>query len=150
MATPDAATMRKLQAQGKALKNAKGEPSFQIRNGTDLDNAIRAIGRVRPNTPEARAKVRKYVMSRAKALGLTSKIPDTWDSSGNLTGGDDSSGPGSSSKSGSSSPAASPGGSASSGDSDIAAETKKLIDKGMSPKAARIFATRSQSKKKAA
>ena len=56
MASPDAATMRKLQAQGKAIANAKGAPSFQIRNGTDLDHAIKAIGRVRPNTPEARSK----------------------------------------------------------------------------------------------
>lgn len=91
MATPDAATMRKLQAQGKALKNAKGEPSFQIRNGTDLDNAIRAVGRVRPNTPAARAKVRRYIASRARALGLASRIPDTWDSSGNLKDDNDDS-----------------------------------------------------------
>ena len=62
MATPDAATMKKLQAQGKAIPNASGDPSFQIRNGTDLGNAIKAIGRVRPNTDEARARVRKYVM----------------------------------------------------------------------------------------
>lgn len=84
MATPNAAAMKKLQAQGKAIRNAKGDPSFQIQNGTDLDHAIKAIGRVRPNTDAARAKVRKYVMQRAAQLGLKSKIPDTWDSSGNL------------------------------------------------------------------
>jgi hypothetical protein len=169
MAAPDAATMRKLQAQGKAIKNAKGEPSFQIRNRTDLDHAIKAIGRVRPNTDEARARVRKYVMARAKALGLSSMVPDTWGSDGNLTSGSDDSGSdsskssgsgsSSSSSSGSSSPASSGSGSSSSSgsssipdddDSAIAAETKKLIAKGMNPKVARIFAARSQSKKKAA
>lgn len=91
MASPDAATMRKLQKQGKAIPNAKGAPSYQIRNATDLDNAIRAVGRVRPNTDEARARVRKYIMARAKALGLSSAIPDTWAADGSLkTTGSDS------------------------------------------------------------
>jgi hypothetical protein len=103
MATPDAATMRKLQSQGKAVRNAQGNPSFPIRNGGDLDNAIRAVGRVRPNTGAARSKVRRYIISRAKALGLTSKIPDSWAGDGSLKdGGDDSSSSGtSSSRSGS-------------------------------------------------
>lgn len=97
MATPDAATMRKLAAQGKAIANAKGAPSFQVRNRTDLDHAIKAIGRVRPNTDEARARVRKYVMARAEALGLSSMIPETWGSDGNLKDGTSDSGSGSSS-----------------------------------------------------
>lgn len=92
MARPDAATMRKLQKQGKAMKNAKGEPSFQIRNGDDLDNAIRAVGRVRPNTEAARAKVRRYIIGRAKALGMSSKIPDSWASDGSLKSAAGSSG----------------------------------------------------------
>jgi hypothetical protein len=84
MAQPDAATMRKLQAQGKAIPNAKGDPSFQIRNAGDLGNAIQAVGRVRPNTDEARARVRRYIMQRAKALGLSSQIPDSWNADGSL------------------------------------------------------------------
>ena len=88
MATPDAATMRKLQAQGKAMKNASGKPSFQVRNADDLDNAIMAVGRVKPGPNEtkeqAMARVRRYLIGRAKQLGLSSRIPDTWDSSGNL------------------------------------------------------------------
>ena len=88
MATPDAATMRRLQSQGKALKNANGDPSYQIRNAADLDNAIMAVGRVKPGPGEtkeqAMARVRRFIMARAKALGLSSRIPDTWDSSGNL------------------------------------------------------------------
>lgn len=84
MATPDAATMRRLQSQGKAVKNASGNPSFPVRNAADLDKAIQAVGRVKPATDEARAKVRRYLIARAKALGLSSRIPDNWDSSGNL------------------------------------------------------------------
>jgi len=153
MATPDAAAMKKLLAQGKALKNAKGDPSYQIRNGGELDDAIKAVGRVRPNTDAARAKVRRYIIGRAKALGLTSKIPGTWAADGSLkSGGDDSSSSGSSSKggsSGSSSPASSGSSSSSTPSGTIAAETKRLIDKGMPPRVARIFATRSQKKKAA-
>lgn len=80
MATPDTKTMRNLQKQGKAMPPGKpgGRPRFNIQNRADLQNAINAIGRVRPNTDEARAKVRIYVMKRARALGLTSMIPDTW------------------------------------------------------------------------
>jgi hypothetical protein len=84
MATPDAATMRKLQKQGKAIPNAKGQPSFQIRNADDLDNAIKAVGRVRPNTEAARKKVRQYIIARAKALGLTARLPATWNADGDL------------------------------------------------------------------
>jgi hypothetical protein len=80
MAHPDVATMRKLQAQGKAMPPAQpgGRPRFNITDAASLRDAILAIGRVRPNTDAARAKVRIYVMSRAKALGLISMIPGTW------------------------------------------------------------------------
>lgn len=84
MATPDAATMRKLQSQGKAMPNAQGKPSFPIRNAADLDNAIRAVGRVKPDTEAARVKVRKYIIARAKAIGLQSRLPDTWNFDGDL------------------------------------------------------------------
>lgn len=89
MATPDVATMRKLQKQGKAMPPAKpgGRPRFNIANGDDLDNAIRAVGRVRPNTEEARAKVRRYIIQRARALGLSSKIPGSWNPDGSLKSG---------------------------------------------------------------
>lgn len=89
MATPDTNTMRNLQKQGKAMPPSSpgGRPRFNIENGADLDNAIRAVGRVRPNTPAARNKVRKYIIGRAKALGLSSKIPDTWQADGSLKSG---------------------------------------------------------------
>ncbi len=86
MAAPDAETMRKLQKQGKAMPPAQpgGSPRFPIRNADDLDNAIRAVGRVKPATDAARSKVRRYIIARAKALGLSSRIPDTWNSDGDL------------------------------------------------------------------
>jgi hypothetical protein len=87
MATPDAATMRRLQSQGKAVKNASGNPSFPVRNAADLDKAIQAVGRVKPNTEEARSRVRKYIIGRARSLGLGSKIPDTWADDGSLKTG---------------------------------------------------------------
>jgi hypothetical protein len=119
MATPDAATMRKLAAQGKAMANAKGAPSFPIRNAADLDKAIKAVGRVKPATEAARSKVRKYIQSRARALGLASKIPDTWAADGSLKDDGD-------------------------GDTDSSAgpDTDAAPAKKMNPKAARIFAAR--------
>jgi hypothetical protein len=95
MAHPDVATMRKLQKQGKAMapKEPGGRPRFQIQNASDLDNAICAVGRATDSTGQhsetERAKVRRYIASRARALGLSARIPDTWDSSGNLKSASD-------------------------------------------------------------
>lgn len=87
MATPSHDEMRKLVQQGKAMPapNQDRPGRFQIRNGSDLDNAIRAVGRVRPNTDEARAKVRRFIINRARALNLSGHIPDTWKSDGSLS-----------------------------------------------------------------
>lgn len=90
MSRPDAATMRKLQSQGKAMppNQPGGRPRFQIRNADDLDNAIRAVGRATSgggaHSEAARSKVRRYIIGRAKTLGLSSKIPGTWNSDGDL------------------------------------------------------------------
>jgi hypothetical protein len=70
----------RLAKQGKAMPGGR----FPIRNAEDLANAIRAVGRVRPNTEEARAKVRRYVIKRARELGLSSRLPDDWASDGSL------------------------------------------------------------------
>jgi hypothetical protein len=93
--------MRKLRQQGKAMPPNKpgGGPRFPVRNASDLDNAIRAVGRASPHTDAQRAQVRKYIMSRAKALGLSSKIPDTWGSDGSLKSGSGDSSSSSDSKS---------------------------------------------------
>jgi hypothetical protein len=89
MATPDTDTMRNLQKQGKAMPPSKpgGRPRFNIENAADISNAIRAVGRVRPNTPVARNKVRKYIIGRANALGKSGMIPDTWQADGSLKSG---------------------------------------------------------------
>ncbi|MFE9003085.1 hypothetical protein ACFYOY_13230 [Streptomyces sp. NPDC007875] len=86
MAQPSADAMRDLVKQGKAMP-APGHDRpgrFQIRNRTDLENAIRAVGRVRPNTEEARAKVRRFILKRARELNLASLIPSTWAADGSL------------------------------------------------------------------
>lgn len=80
MADMSAARRRQDAAQGKALPGGR----FPIENKAQLSDAIRAVGRVRPNTPEARAKVRRYIIRRARALGAASMIPDSWNSDGSL------------------------------------------------------------------
>ena len=62
--------------QGKALRNPDGSYSWPIVDREDLQNAIRAVGgRAQKTSPE---KVRIWIMSRARALGLASLIPTTW------------------------------------------------------------------------
>ena len=84
MAQPNMAQMKKYQVAGAALppKKPGGRPRFQINNRTDLHNAIHAVGRARPNTPQEHDMVRRYIRKRARALGLESMIPATWSSSG--------------------------------------------------------------------
>lgn len=86
MAQPNAKTMRALVAKGQAMPApGQGRPGrFQITDVQSLQDAILAVGRVRPNTDEARAKVRRFVMKRAKALGRLDLIPDTWAADGSL------------------------------------------------------------------
>lgn len=71
---------RRAASRGQAMQGGR----FPIRNREDLANAIRAVGRVRPNTEQARARVRRFIIRRARELGLTSMIPDTWASDGTL------------------------------------------------------------------
>lgn len=52
---------------------ARPDGSFPIRNEQDLRNAIRAIGRAK--NPAA---AKRHIIQRAKALGLTSLLPDGW------------------------------------------------------------------------
>lgn len=77
MAGPDTATRRKLAKQGKAIPTDKEGSGgrFPIRNEADLRKAIKAIGRAKP---EDRGRIKAFIKKRARALGLTSLIPDTW------------------------------------------------------------------------
>jgi hypothetical protein len=74
------ADREKAAKQGQAMDGGR----FPIRNREDLQNAIRAVGRVRPNTDEARAMVRRHIIRRAKALNLASLLPDDWAADGSL------------------------------------------------------------------
>lgn len=47
--------------------------SFPIQNGSDLENAIHAMGRA--SDP---AKAKAHIIARAKSLGMSSKLPDGW------------------------------------------------------------------------
>jgi hypothetical protein len=86
VAQPNAEQMRGLVKQGKAMA-APGQDRpgrFNIANRQDLQNAILAVGRVRPNTEEARAQVRRFILKRARELNLTSMIPANWNADGSL------------------------------------------------------------------
>lgn len=63
------AARKKAAGSGAAMKDG----SYPIVNVSDLKNAIQAIGRAK-NPAAAKAHIR----SRAKALGKTDLIPDTW------------------------------------------------------------------------
>jgi hypothetical protein len=60
-----------LAEEGKALPDG----SYPIRNESDLKNAIKAYCR---SNPGDRAKVRKHISKRARALGKADFIPEEW------------------------------------------------------------------------
>lgn len=64
---------KRLAMEGKALPDG----SYAIRNMSDLENAVKAYSR---SKPEDRAKVRRHVMQRAYALGAADMIPENWKS----------------------------------------------------------------------
>lgn len=80
MAELDTAQRKKLAAQGKAIKSKEGGGSYPIRNRSDLQNAIQSVGRA--GSPEDMAKVRRFIMKRARELDLSSLIPENWNSDG--------------------------------------------------------------------
>lgn len=80
MAKYNADQMKTMMAKGQAMANASGQPSFPIMDREDLANAIRAVGRA----GRSGDAVRRFIMKRARALGLSDMIPDTWNSDGSL------------------------------------------------------------------
>lgn len=86
MAEPNAKEMRGLVKDGKAMPApSQDRPGrFNIANRQDLENAVRAVGRVRPNTDEARAQVRRFILKRARELNLSNAIPANWNVDGSL------------------------------------------------------------------
>ncbi len=80
MAQPTADEMRRLVREGKALPGRGEDPGrFPIRNRADLQNAVRAVGRVEPATDQARSMVRRFIIRRARQLNALDMIPETWD-----------------------------------------------------------------------
>lgn len=87
MARPDADKMRSLVEQGRAMRTPADDARpgrFPIANRDDLMNAIRAVGRVRPNTEDARAQVRRFIMRRAREMNMADAIPPSWAADGTL------------------------------------------------------------------
>lgn len=60
---------KQLAKEGKALKDG----SFPIVNKADLKNAIQAYGRA-----SNKAKAKRHIIKRARALGATDLLPDNW------------------------------------------------------------------------
>lgn len=77
--------LKALKDKGHAMAPASpgGDPRYPINNADDLDNAIMAVGRGNGNHDTIRA----YIIRRANALGLSSKIPDNWNSDGSTKDG---------------------------------------------------------------
>jgi hypothetical protein len=67
---------------------AMPDGSFYIRNGpvgaSDLENAIKAVGRGEDGNPSSGDPIRKHIMKRAADLKLSGKIPGTWNPDGSL------------------------------------------------------------------
>ena len=65
-----------------AAKSGAAMPdgSFPISDAEDLANAIHLAGNAKDP-----AAARRHIMARARALGLESKIPDTWNSDGTVS-----------------------------------------------------------------
>lgn len=86
MAEPTVVQRRGLAKLGLAMPDG----SYYIRNGSvgasDLDNAIKAVGRGEPQS--SHNAIRVHIMKRAKALSLSDKIPADWQADGSLKHGD--------------------------------------------------------------
>ena len=69
---------KEMAGNGEAMSDG----SYPIKDSQDLENAIHAVGRGRNNSHNA---IRRHIMTRAKALGMEDKIPDTWSDGGKLS-----------------------------------------------------------------
>ncbi|RCH70445.1 hypothetical protein DT019_02870 [Streptomyces sp. SDr-06] len=71
---------RDMADKGQAMTNAQGDPSYPIKSKSDLRKAIKAVGRGGADHD----RIRAHIIARAKALGLTGMIPDTWNKDGSM------------------------------------------------------------------
>lgn len=81
----DAETLRQMLADGHAIENANGDPSYPIGDKEDLENAIHAVGRGQGDHD----KIRAYIIRRASDLGASDLIPDNWGTDGSMKALDD-------------------------------------------------------------
>jgi hypothetical protein len=61
---------------------AMPDGSYPIADEEDLHNAIHAVGRGRHASHDA---IRRHIIARAQALGLSSLIPEDWNGDGSLS-----------------------------------------------------------------
>lgn len=61
---------------------AMADGSYPIADEDDLHKAIHAVGRGRHASHDA---IRRHILARADALGLSSVIPEDWESDGSLS-----------------------------------------------------------------
>jgi hypothetical protein len=61
--------------------HAMPDRSYPIEDAQDVHNAVHAVGRGENNS---HAAIRRHVIARAKALGESAQIPDTWAADGSL------------------------------------------------------------------
>lgn len=86
MALPTAMERRSMAKAGIAMPDG----SFYIRNAAELNDAIHAVGRTKPNkgqtAEQRRNEVRRHIIKRAKSsqVNRMDMIPDTWNTDGTL------------------------------------------------------------------
>src|SRR5208282_354399 len=73
----DAASRREMAASGEAMADG----SYPVADAEDLRHAIRAVGRGRHDSHDS---IRRHIIARAKALGMSGAIPDDWNADGTL------------------------------------------------------------------
>ena len=73
------ADRKALAKSGKAMADG----SYPIVDGDDLARAVKMVGFAEP--PSSQPAVRRHIMARAKALGLSSVIPKTWRADGTVS-----------------------------------------------------------------
>lgn len=73
---------RTMARNGQAMQDG----SYPVPNEEYLGKAIQAVGRGSNNSHNA---IRSHIIRRAKALGLASKIPDSWKADGTITKAED-------------------------------------------------------------
>lgn len=83
MAEPTAKQRKMFAKMGYAMPDGSYYIRPEPEGAGDLQNAIEAVGRGEA-AGDSGAAIRKHIMSRAAALKMSDKIPDTWSSDGTL------------------------------------------------------------------